>query len=454
MTPMTTPLDSADAVEDATMAPKPPLRVAMLGCGVVGSQVARLITDSGADLQARTGRAIQLVGIGVRDLHKERPGIDTALLTDDPQSLVAQGNLDVVIEVIGGIEPARSLLLTAISHGASIVTANKVLLAEDGETIFAAAEKAGVDVYFEAAVAGAIPIVRPLRESLVGDEILAVMGIVNGTTNFILDKMATEGAEFEDVLAEAQRLGFAETDPTADIEGFDAAAKAAILASLAFHTRVRGADVYREGITGVTSADIAMAKDMGCLVKLLAIARLTADGHVSVRVHPALVPERHPLASVPGAFNAVFVESREAGQLMFLGPGAGGAPTASAVMGDLVTAGRNRVRGVSGPGQSVYANREVAPMGDTVTTYLLSLLVSDEPGVLAAIATVLADHNVSVKTVNQTVSDNSEVPGGPTARLALLTHAAREDDMRLCVAELTDRPFVQGPVRLLRGEGF
>lgn len=441
-----------------TMTPAPaqtePLRVALLGCGVVGSQVARLLTESGDDLEARTGRRIDLVGIGVRDTTKPREGIDPALLTDDPMALVSTGDLDVVIEVIGGIEPTRALLLAAIEHGASVVTANKALLAEDGETIFAAAEKAGVDVYFEAAVAGAIPIVRPLRESLVGDEILAVMGIVNGTTNFILDKMCTEGADFDTVLAEAQHLGFAEADPTADVEGFDAAAKAAILASLAFHTRVRGADVYREGITGVTASDIAVARELGCVVKLLAIARLTADGRVSVRVHPALVPDRHPLASVSGANNAVFVISREAGELMFLGPGAGGAPTASAVMGDLVTVARNRVRGVAGPGQSVYADREVAGMGETQCTYLVGLEVSDTPGVLAAVATVLADHNVSVQTVKQTVSDAPERADDPTAHLSLLTHSARESDLQACVAELRTRAYVRGPVRLMRGEGF
>lgn len=433
--------------------PQAPLRVGLLGCGVVGSQVARLLTASGDDLRARVGRPIELVGIGVRDLTKPRPSLDPALFTDDPASLVSRGDLDVVIEVMGGIEPARSLLLSAIEHGASVVTANKVLLAEDGLTVFTAAERAGVDVYFEAAVAGAIPIVRPLRESLVGDEILAVMGIVNGTTNYILDKMCTEGAEFGDALAEAQRLGFAEADPTADVEGYDAAAKAAILATLAFHTDVRGADVYCEGITAVTAGDIAVARDLGCVVKLLAVAELV-DGKVSARVHPALVPERHPLAAVPGAYNAIFVQSREAGQLMFLGPGAGGAPTASAVMGDLVTVARNRVRGVAGPGQSLYAARPVMSMGETAAAYLLRLRVSDAPGVLAAIAGILADKGVSVRTVQQ-VEDSGEDPDeAPTAVLTLLTHTAKEAAVQACVEELSGRDFVRSPVRLMRGEGF
>lgn len=445
MTPMSTHPDATSG----------PLRVALLGCGVVGSQVARLLTQSGDDLEARTGRRIELVGIGVRDASKPREGVDPALLTDDPMALVRRGDLDIVVEVMGGIEPTRSLLLAAIESGASVVTANKALLAEDGDSIFTAAERAGVDVYFEAAVAGAIPIVRPLRESLVGDEITAVMGIVNGTTNFILDKMCTQGAGFDEVLAEAQRLGFAEADPTADVEGFDAAAKAAILASLSFHTRVRGADVYREGITDVTASDIAIARELGCVVKLLAIGRLTDDGRVSVRVHPALVPERHPLASVSGANNAIFVESREAGQLMFLGPGAGGAPTASAVMGDLVTAARNRVRGVAGPAMSVYADREIASMSETCCTCLVRLEVSDAPGVLAAVATVLADHNISVQTVLQTVPDHaSSNPDDPIAALSLLSNSARESDMQACVADLGRRSFVRGPVRLMRGEGF
>ncbi len=430
-----------------------PLRVALLGCGVVGSQVARLLTQSGDDLRARTGRPIELVGIGVRDLTKPRPGIDPALLTDDTAGLVSRGGIDVVIEVMGGVEPARTLILSAIEHGASVVTANKVLLAEDGGTVFNAAERAGVDVYFEAAVAGAIPIVRPLRESLIGDEIRAVVGIVNGTTNYILDKMVTEGAEFADALKEAQTLGFAEADPTADVEGYDAAAKAAILATLAFHTEVRGADVYREGITDVTAADIAVAKSLGCVVKLLAVAALH-DGQVSVRVHPALVPERHPLASVPGAFNAIFVESREAGQLMFLGPGAGGAPTASAVMGDLVTVARNRVRGVAGPGQSLYADLKVAPMGETVTSYLLRVRVSDQPGVLAAISGVLADHGVSVRSMQQTEDPRNGTDSEPTALLSLMTHKAMESSVQECVAEISKRSFIHSPVRLIRGEGF
>ncbi|MBO0812400.1 MAG: homoserine dehydrogenase, partial [Microlunatus sp.] len=326
-----------------------PLRVAVLGCGNVGTEVVKLITERGDDLAMRIGRRLELIGVAVRRLSKPRPGIDPALLTTDVDSLVRRDDVDLVVELIGGIEPARSLIITALEHGASVVTANKALLAEDGTTLYAAAEKAGVDLYFEAAVAGAIPIIRPLRESLVGDEITSVMGIVNGTTNYILDKMDTEGSSFAETLEEAQALGYAEADPTADIEGFDAAAKAAILSSLAFHSRVSSADVYREGITEVTAGDIASAREMGCVVKLLAICTLTeptpdGDRAVSVRVHPAMIPRSHPLATVGGPYNAVFVESRSAGRLMFTGPGAGGQPTASAVLGDLVTVARNRLR--------------------------------------------------------------------------------------------------------------
>ncbi len=305
------------------------LRVAVLGCGSVGSQVVRLLSEQAGDLEARVGAPVELVGVAVRRLDATREAdVPADLLTTDAAGLVARDDVDVVVEVIGGIEPARSLILSALEHGASVVTANKALLAEDGPTLFEAAEKADRDLYYEAAVAGAIPILRPLRESLAGDRVTRVLGIVNGTTNFILDKMDTSGAGFSEALEEAQELGYAEADPTADVEGFDAAAKAAILASLAFHSRVTAADVYREGISEVTAGDIASAREMGSVVKLLAICELRAgaDGQdqVAVRVHPAMIPRSHPLASVREAYNAVFVESEAAGQLMFYGPGAGG----------------------------------------------------------------------------------------------------------------------------------
>jgi len=427
-----------------------PLRVAVLGCGTVGSEVVRLLTTQADDLRARIGRPLELVGIAVRRPGRNRPGIDPALLTTDAEKLVSSG-VDLVIEVIGGIEPARSLILTALGNGASVVTANKALLAQDGATLFAAAEEAGVDLYFEAAVAGAIPIIRPLRESLVGDEITAVIGIVNGTTNFILDKMDTSGAGFAETLAEAQELGYAEPDPTADIEGFDAAAKAAILSSLAFHTRVTSADVYREGITEVSATDIASAKDMGCVVKPLAICQLTAPGPdgeraVSVRVHPAMIPRTHPLASVGGAYNAVFVESKSAGRLMFYGPGAGGAPTASAVLGDLVTVARNRLRGAAGPGESSYAARPISSIDSVVTRYHLSLEVTDVAGVLATIANCFADHDVSIQTVRQQGR-------GDDAQLVIVTHPARDAALSATVEALRKLDVVCEVTSVMRVEG-
>ncbi len=434
----------------------PPLRVAVLGCGIVGSEVVRLLTEQAEDLTARIGRRLELVGVAVRRPNRVRPGVDPALLTTDAHTLVARDDVDLVIELIGGIEPARDLILTALKGGASVVTANKALLAEDGATLYDAAEQAGVDLYYEAAVAGAIPIVRPLRESLVGDEVTAVIGILNGTTNFILDKMDSEGAGFAETLAEAQALGYAEADPTADIEGFDAAAKAAILSSLAFHSRVRSADVYREGITEVTASDIASAREMGCVVKLLAICQLTdgtpdAEGRpsertVSVRVHPAMIPRIHPLASVGGAYNAVFVESRFAGRLMFYGPGAGGSPTASAVLGDLVTVARNRVRGASGPGESSYAQRVVTGIGEVVTRYHLSLEVADVAGVLATIANCFAEQGVSIQTVRQQGRQAD-------AQLVIVTHRASDAALSATVDALRRLDVVSEVTSVMRVEG-
>jgi homoserine dehydrogenase len=332
-----------------------PLKVAMLGCGVVGSEVVRLIEAHGRDLAHRIGAPVELAGIAVRRPQRARDvAVDPALFTTDSASLVAREDIDVVIEVIGGIEPARSLLVAALERGASVVTANKALLAEDGGTLYDAAERGNTDLYCEASVAGAIPLLRPLRESLAGDRVNRVIGIVNGTTNYILTKMDSTGASFTDALEEAQALGYAEADPTADVDGFDAAAKAAILAGLAFHTRVTAADVHREGISDVTAGDVSSARDMDGVVKLLAIAERAPDRNgresVGVRVHPAILPRSHPLAGVRDAYNAVFIEADAAGQLMFYGRGAGGAPTASAVLGDLVAVCRNRLSGARGAG--------------------------------------------------------------------------------------------------------
>ncbi|MGI9197446.1 MAG: homoserine dehydrogenase [Candidatus Nanopelagicales bacterium] len=423
-----------------------PVTVALLGGGTVGAQVARLLQENSADLAARVGAPLELIGVAVRDAARPREGIPASLITDDAAGLVARG-ADIVVEVMGGIEPARSLILSAMAAGSSVVTANKALLAVDGATLYRAASDNGVDLYFEASVAGAIPLIRPLRESLAGDRVLKVLGIVNGTTNFILSKMNEEGADYSAVLAEAQALGYAEADPTADVGGLDAAAKAAILAELAFHTRVTGEDVHCEGITEVTLADVEAARDMGFVIKLLAVAELSADGGgVIVRVHPAMVPVDHPLASVRGAFNAVFVEAESAGQMMFYGRGAGGAPTASAVLGDVVAAARNRVSGGRGPGESTYAQLQVRPVDEALTRYYVNLDVADKPGVLAAIAQAFADNGVSIQVVRQ---DGH----GDDAGLIVRTHLATDGALRTTVDRLRGLDAVKRVVGVMRVEG-
>ncbi|MGA8845852.1 MAG: homoserine dehydrogenase [Nocardioides sp.] len=433
------------------------LRVAVLGCGVVGSQVVRLLIEQSDDLAARIGCPVELAGVAVRRIDAPREvEVPDGLLTTDAAGLVARDDIDLVVEVIGGLEPARGLILSALEHGASVISANKALIAEDGSTLFEAAEKAGRDLYYEAAVAGAIPILRPLRESLAGDRVTRVLGIVNGTTNFILDKMESSGAGFAEALAEAQDLGYAEADPTADIEGFDAAAKAAILASLAFHSRVTASDVHREGISEVSAADVQSAKAMGCVVKLLAICELrtgleasdgaAADESISVRVHPAMIPLTHPLASVRGAYNAVFVESDAAGELMFYGPGAGGAPTASAVLGDLVSAARNHLAGTRGAGESAYADRAVLPMGETRTRYHVAIDVDDRAGVLATVALAFAEHGVSIQTVRQEGRDDD-------AQLVVVSHWATDAQLSATVEHLRGLDIVRDVTSVMRVEG-
>ena len=425
------------------------VRVALLGGGTVGSQVARLLTDSADDLQARVGAPLELVGVAVRDLSKPRPGIPADLLTDDPFAVVKREDVDIVVEVMGGIDPTKELLETALRNGASVITANKALLSEHGAALHEIAHENGVDLLYEAAVAGAIPLLRPLRESLAGDQVQRVLGIVNGTTNYILTKMDEEGADYGEVLAEAQRLGYAEADPTADVEGHDAAAKAAILATLAFHSSVTLSDVYCEGISSVTLRDVEAAKDLGFVIKLLAVAERTPDGQgVVTRVHPAMVARSHPLASVRDAFNAVFVEAESAGQMMFYGRGAGGEPTASAVLGDLVTAARNRRAGAAGQAQSVYAGLQPRPIGEAVTRYTVNLDVADRPGVLAQIATCFGDHDVSIQTVRQDTDED-------TGRAALLirTHSATEAALSATVTALRDLDSVNEVVAVMRVEG-
>src|SRR6195952_4590761 len=421
------------------------LKVALLGCGTVGGAVLRLLSEQADDLAARIGRRVEVAGVAVRrpDRHPEVPA---DLLTTDALGLVTRPDIDLVVEVIGGIEPARGLLLAAIGAGKSVVSANKALLAEDGVALHAAASEAGVDLYYEAAVAGAIPLLRPLRESLAGDQLRRVVGIVNGTTNYILSRMAETGAGFAEALAEATDLGYAEADPTADVDGFDAAAKAAILASLAFHTPVTASDVHREGISAVSATDVARATEIGCTVKLLAICERVGTDSVAVRVHPAMIPTTHPLAAVGGAFNAVFVEAEAAGQLMFYGQGAGGLPTASAVLGDLVAVARNRLAGAAGQGSTGYANLAVRPMDETPTRYHVSLDVADRPGVLATVAQEFAAHEVSISTVRQ----NGR---GDAATLVIVTHSAPDAALSATIAALRQMPAVRGVTSVLRGEG-
>jgi len=423
------------------------VKVALLGCGTVGTEVVRLLHEQAPDLTARVGAPLELVGIAVRRPGRDRGPlpVDPGLFTTDALGLVKRDDVDVVIEVVGGLEPARTWLVEALRAGKSVITGNKALLAEDGASLHDAAAEGAADLYYEASVAGAIPLLRPLRESLHGDRITRVTGIVNGTTNFILSSMDATGAGFSEALDEATALGYAEADPTADVEGFDAAAKAAILASLAFHTRVRAADVHREGITEVSAADVASAKAMGCTIKLLCLAERTGDA-VSVRVHPAMIPRTHPLASVGEAFNAVFVEAQAAGQLMFYGRGAGGAPTASAVLGDIVSVARNRLAGVRAASESVYADLRIRPIGEVTTRYHISLDVADRAGVLAAVAGVFAGHGVSIATVHQSGR-------GDEAVLVIVTHGAPDAALAATVAELRTLDIVRSVASVLRVEG-
>lgn len=420
-----------------------PVKIAILGPGTVGANVVRLLVDEADELAARVGAPVELAGVFVRDASKPREGIDTELLTEDAQGLIARS--DVVVELMGGIDPARELILGALAAGKAVVTANKALLAAHGPELFEAADTAGADLYFEAAVAGAIPIIRPVRESLAGDHIRRVLGIVNGTTNYILDEMTERGLGYDVALKQAQELGFAEADPTADVEGFDAAAKAAILASLAFHQRVSLDDVYREGISAITADDVIAARENRQVIKLLAIADKT-DAGVAVRVHPALVPLSHPLAGVHGAFNAVFVEAEAAGGLMFYGQGAGGLPTASAVLGDIVSVARHRAGGGKGPRESNYAANAMLPMDAAVTRYAVRLSVPDQPGVLARVADIFAKHNVSIESVRQ-------MAGRGTAGLIISTHRASERDQAATVADLRAAECVNEVMSVLRIEG-
>jgi homoserine dehydrogenase len=427
-------------------APQSPsvVRIGILGCGNVGAALVQLVERQADVIEARTGVRLQISRVAVRNVSRDREvNLPEGVLTRDAQAVVNDPTVDVIVEVMGGIEPARELIATALSHGKPVITANKELLANVGHELWAQSDAAGVDLLFEAAVAGGIPLIRALRESLRGEPVTRVMGIVNGTTNFILTKMTDEGADYSAALSEAQRLGFAERDPTADVEGFDAGAKAAIIASIAFGARVVAGDVYHEGISGVTAADIAIARRLGYVVKLLAIAEKINDtGTIAVRVHPAMVPSEHPLASVRDSYNAVFVEGDAVGQLMFYGRGAGGFPTASAVLGDVIDAAVNLQKKTFGTIGS-FERVPVMPIDETSSQYLIGLDVEDKPGVLHAITGVFANHGVSIRAAEQEGM-------GDDARLVFITHRAREADVQACVSEFRKSPAVRRASGLIR----
>lgn len=421
------------------------VRIGVLGCGNVGAAFIQLVERQAEVIEARTGIRLQVSRVAVRNVSRDREvALADGVLTRDALAVVNDPTVDIVVEVIGGIEPARELISTALSHGKPVVTANKELLANVGHELWAQSDAAGVDLLFEAAVAGGIPLIRALRESLRGEPVSRVMGIVNGTTNFILTKMTDEGAEYSAALSEAQRLGFAERDPTADVEGFDAGAKAAIIASIAFGARVVAGDVYHEGISGVTASDISIARRLGYVVKLLAIAE-RSDNNVAVRVHPAMVPLTHPLASVRDSYNAVFVEGDAVGSLMFYGRGAGGFPTASAVLGDVIDAAVNLRKGTHGT-IGAFSRVPVLPIDETSSQYLIGLDVEDKPGVLHAITGVFAQHGVSIRAAEQEGI-------GEDARLVFITHRAREADVQACVTEFRKSPAVKRASGLLRVVG-
>ena len=423
------------------------VRIGVLGCGNVGAAFVRLVEQQSSTIELRTGIRLEVVSVAVRNISRDRDvQLSEGLLTRDAHAVVSDPSIDLIVEVIGGIEPARELITAALAAGKPVVTANKELLANVGAELYAAADAAGVDLLFEAAVAGGIPVIRALRESLRGEPVSRVMGIINGTTNFILTKMSEEGADYSAALSEAQRLGFAERDPTADVEGFDAGAKAAILASIAFGAKVVAGDVYHEGISRVTAADIAVAKRLGYVIKLLGIAERDREtGEIAVRVHPAMVPNTHPLASVRESYNAVFIEGDAVGSLMFYGRGAGGNPTASAVLGDVIDAAVNLVKGTHGSIGS-FAKAVIRPIDETSSEYLLSMEVADKPGVLHAVTGAFANNGVSIRAAEQEGI-------GADARLVFITHEAKESDLQATVRQLREMDVVKQVGGMLRVVG-
>jgi homoserine dehydrogenase len=421
------------------------IRIGMLGCGTVGGGVATILAREADDITARAGARLELTRIAFRDAGRDRGlGLPREVFTTDALAVVEAEDVDIIVEVMGGRSPASSLIRRALELGKPVVTANKELVAHEGPELYAAARAAGVDLSYEAAVAGAIPIIKPMKESLAGDRVRRVVGILNGTTNYILTRMTEEGADYAEVLAEAQALGYAEADPTADVGGHDAAAKCAILASLAFDTAVHADDVFTQGIETVNATDIRVADRLGYVIKLLGIAS-EVDGRVGVRVHPTFLPKEHPLASVRGSFNAVYVEAVAAGELMFYGRGAGAEPTGSAVVGDVIDVARNLLQTARGPFESQHRPKDLRSIDELRTQYYVLLDVEDAPGVLAAVATTFGDHGVSIAQVWQEGAKDS-------AQLVLITHRAREDALRATVAALADLPSIRSVASVLRVE--
>ena len=422
------------------------VRVGLLGAGTVGGALVTLLRSRSEAVTARTGIELVLTRVAVADLTKARPGVDPSILTDDPWAVVGADDVDLVVELMGGTGLAGELVMASMKGGKPVVTGNKALLAQSAAELFVAADAAGVDLLFEAAVAGGIPLIRPLRESLIGEEVVRVLGIVNGTTNYILTRMTEAGATYAEALAEAQALGFAEADPTADVEGHDAAAKASIIATIAFGRLVRGSEVVAEGISAITADDIANASSLGHVIKLLAVAE-EVGGALSVRVFPAMVPADHPLANVRGSFNAVFVEGRSVGDLMFYGRGAGGGPTASAVLGDIVDAAVNLRKGTHAS-LGAFAPAVFASPGDLRSAYYLQIEVADRPGVLAAVANVFGTHDVSIRSMEQEGL-------GDEAKIIFITHVAQELAVEACMEGLRALPEVRRVVSVLRviGQG-
>ncbi len=422
------------------------VRVGLLGCGTVGGAVVRMLVDRAGPVEAKTGIALEVVRVAVRDVERDRDvPLGAEHFTTDPERVVAASDVDVVVEVMGGLDPAGALVATALQAGKPVVTANKELMADRGPELLDVAEGSGVDLLFEAAVGGGIPLIRPITESLAGERIHRLLGIVNGTTNYILTRMSEEGSDFATALAEAQALGYAEADPTADVEGLDAAAKAAILASLAFGTRVHASDVHTEGITGLLVRDIELGKRLGYAVKLLAVAEAD-EGGVAVRVHPALLPVTHPLAAVRLSFNAIFIEGENVGELMFYGRGAGGGPTATAVVGDVIDAARNLRQGARGPHAAPPVGTSVRALADVAGQFYVRLEVVDRPGVLAAVAGVFGAHGVSIRSVIQEGREND-------AELVLITHRSAERAMAATLAELAAQEAVKSVAATLRVVG-